>query len=165
MVSDVLVPAILTSVTTPAPAPQDVVRQRTETGMRELGAVCEWQHSAEFPDHPSSVSGARAFVTFHLGGHDLDRLVDDLQLVVSELATNALLHGQTGFLVILLAVDESVRLEVHDGSQSIPVEVAARTLDVGGRGIAIVSSLSRDWGVTRQQSGGKAVWAEFDQAG
>lgn len=130
-----------------------------------MSAVREWQHTAEFPDHPSSVSGARAFVTFHLNGHDLDRLVEDLQLVVSELATNALLHGRTGFLVVLLAFDGSVRLEVHDGSRSIPVEVAARTLDVGGRGIAIVSSLSRDWGVTTQQSGGKVVWAEFDRAG
>lgn len=130
-----------------------------------MSAARQWQHTAEFPDHPSSVSGARAFVTVHLGGHDLDELVEDLRLVVSELATNALLHGQTGFLVVLVGFAGSVRLEVHDGSQSIPVEVAARTLDVGGRGIAIVNSLSRDWGVTTQQSGGKAVWAEFDQAG
>ncbi len=129
-----------------------------------MNAGREWQHAAGFPDRASSVAGARAFVTLHLVDHDLERLVEDLQLVVSELATNALLHGRTGFLVVLLAFDGSVRIEVHDGSRPIPVQVAARTLDVGGRGIAIVNTLSRDWGVTTQPSGGKAVWAEFDQA-
>ena len=129
-----------------------------------MNAAREWQHTAEFSDHATSVSGARTFVSLHLVDHDLSRLVDDLQLVVSELATNALMHGRSGFMVVLLAFNGSVRLEVHDGSQSMPVQVAARTLDVGGRGIAIVNTLSRDWGVTRQQSGGKSVWAEFDRA-
>ena len=129
-----------------------------------MNAAREWQHTAEFSDHASSVSDARAFVTLHLGEHDLSRLVDDLRLVVSELATNALMHGRSGFMVVLLAFNGSVRLEVHDGSQSMPVQVAARTLDVGGRGIAIVNTLCRDWGVTKQRSGGKSVWAEFDQA-
>ena len=127
-------------------------------------AVRKWAHEAEFDDDATSVSRARAFVTLHLLDHDLDRLVDDLQLVVSELATNALLHGGTGFFVVLLAVDDAVRLEVRDGSDAVPIEIEARTLDVGGRGVAIVSTLSRDWGVTAQISGGKAVWAEFSRA-
>ena len=130
-----------------------------------MNTALDWQHATEFPDQVSSVSEARRFVQVHLNDHDLGPLVDDLQLVVSELATNALMHGHTGFMVIILGIGESVRLEVRDGSQSMPVRVAARTLDVGGRGVAIVDSLSRDWGVLTHTCGGKSVWAEFDQAG
>jgi hypothetical protein len=39
--------------------------------------------------------------------------------------------------------------------------VAARGLDTSGRGLTIVTLLSRDWGVNARTDG-KSVWAEFD---
>jgi anti-sigma regulatory factor (Ser/Thr protein kinase) len=96
--------------------------------------------------------------------HGLRHLVDDLQLVVSELATNAMVHAKTPFLVTLCAFEESVRLEVLDGGQSGPVQYAAQTLETSGRGVAIVDDLARAWGVTGNTSGGKFVWAEFDRS-
>jgi anti-sigma regulatory factor (Ser/Thr protein kinase) len=129
-----------------------------------MGGLREWEHIAEFPEDASSVSQARAFVTGHLVDHGLSAMVGDLQLVVSELATNALLHGGTGFLVVLFGFDGSVRIEVHDASLEVPVRIDAAMLAIGGRGVSIVDTLSRDWGVTRPQAGGKTVWAEFDRA-
>lgn len=127
-----------------------------------MGLDRDWRHEAHFENHPSSISGARGFVSRRLADHRLDRYGDDLRLVVSELATNSLVHGQTGFVVVVKAVHDSLRLEVHDGTRSLPVLVSARALDTSGRGIAIVDALSHDWGVSVQASGGKSVWAEFD---
>jgi anti-sigma regulatory factor (Ser/Thr protein kinase) len=120
-----------------------------------------WSHTAEFAAQPRSSSSAREFVTQHLLDHDLGHLVEDVRLVVSELATNAMVHAQTPFLVTLLAEAGAVRVEVRDGSSSRPVLVAALAVDPGGRGVAIVKAVSRDWGVTARASGGKSVWAEF----
>ena len=128
-----------------------------------MGGDEGWSCSTEFAADASSASGARAFVTHHLLEHDLGYLVDDMQLVVSELATNAMLHAHTPYTVTLGALEGSVRLEVLDGSQIGPVMVLARGLDTGGRGVEIVNAVSRDWGVIANTSGGKSVWAEFNR--
>ena len=124
----------------------------------------QWSHETEFAADPISACEARVFVTRHLLSHQMPGLVDDLQLVVSELATNAMVHAQTPFTVILWAVDDTVFLEVLDGEQAGPTLRAARGLDTSGRGVAIVHALSRNWGVDARASGGKSVWAQFDCA-
>jgi hypothetical protein len=121
----------------------------------------QWTHETHFSAEPSSAAQARAFVSQHLLGHGMPHLVDDIELVVSELATNAMVHACTSFTVILCAFEESVRLEVLDGSPLEPSVVAARSLDTNGRGVAIVQALRRDWGVLSRKSGGKSVWAQF----
>ena len=121
-----------------------------------------WSHETSLAAEASSAPRARAFVSRHLRDHDLRHLVDDIEVVVSELATNAMAHAQTPFTVILCAFDETVVLEVSDQSRAHPSLVVARALDTSGRGVAIVQALSRDWGVLSRASGGKSVWAEFD---
>ena len=121
-----------------------------------------WSHETSLAAEASSAARARAFVIRHLLDHDLPHLVDDIELVASELATNAMAHAQTPFTVILCGFDETVVLEVSDESRAEPSLVVARALDTSGRGVAIVQALSRDWGVLTRASGGKSVWAEFD---
>ena len=121
-----------------------------------------WSHALELPVTVGSASQARHFVLQHLADHDLSYLTDDVQLVVSELATNALVHAQTPFTVSLRALERSVLLMVRDGATSGPMVVAPRNLDLGGRGMMIVQGLSRDWGVSVDAGGGKSVWAVFD---
>ena len=84
-------------------------------------------------------------------------LQDDVRLVVGELATNAVQHAHTSFKVSLHAFEETLLLEVEDGSRTGPVQVVARLLDTNGRGITIVNLLSRDWGVDADADGGKSV--------
>ncbi len=126
-----------------------------------MGPVAAWSSDIQLAAQPASASRARDFVRLHLGEHLLSYLTDDVVLVVSELVTNALVHAHPPLRVSLQAFDRTLLLEVEDGSQAGPVRVVAKFLDTGGRGIAIVSVLSRDWGVNARTHG-KSVWAEFD---
>ncbi|HET6561018.1 MAG TPA: ATP-binding protein [Marmoricola sp.] len=120
-----------------------------------------WSHEDRFADDPRSASQARAFVREHLVEHGLDGLVEDVGLVVSELATNAVRHTGTPFTVFLRGAPQWVVVGVEDGSARVPQQVTAEPLDLGGRGLDIVDQVSRDWGV-RAGGRSKAVWARFD---
>lgn len=121
-----------------------------------------WFYATTLAAEPESVATARRFVREHLIHHDLPLLVDDITLVASELATNALAHAGTPFTVTITAFADAVILAVRDGSASIPIRVDARDIDDAGRGIAIVDIVSRDWGVVVNGNVGKSVWAAFD---
>ena len=119
------------------------------------------RHETKLPVEATSASRARGFVRERLDQHGLSYLRDDVQLVVSELATNSLVHAQTPFTVTLQVFEESVLLAVQDGSAAGPDVGSPRSLEVGGRGISIVQALSLAWGVTLVDGRGKSVWAEF----
>ena len=122
----------------------------------------QWSRETELAAAASSASHARAFVSGHLSAHELAHLVEDIALVVSELATNAMVHARTPFIVVVGAFENTVFVEVLDGSHTGPTLVVASALETNGRGLMIVRALSRDWGVTARAAGGKSVWAEFD---
>lgn len=88
---------------------------------------------------------------------DLDGI--DLALLVSELVTNASVHGAEPVRVRLDAGRELVRVEVEDGSPLMPQMRRPDGRSTVGRGLLIVESLSRAWGAERR-GGGKVVWAE-----
>ena len=110
------------------------------------------------------MAAAREFVRRYLVRHGLLLLVEDVRLVVSELATNALMHAQTPFTVTLTGGERFVRLTVWDGLHESPVQVAASLMDTGGRGLNIVEQLASRWGVTNADATGhaKCVWASFE---
>ncbi|MET7489570.1 ATP-binding protein [Streptomyces sp. NPDC005538] len=88
----------------------------------------------------------------------------DVLLCVSELATNALVHGVPAgrqFRVVLRYDGRMVRVEVHDSGGGIPqVDAHPEDTDEGGRGLLLVAALSDKWGVGERELG-KVVWAEF----
>ncbi|MEV7020746.1 ATP-binding protein [Kitasatospora sp. NPDC093558] len=103
------------------------------------------------PYLPESVGAARRFVRAKLQEWDLDNLVDDAVVIVSELATNSFKTGcQTRMLVgVRCPTDRIVRILVGDGSRSMPVMVQAGPDATTGRGLAMVHRLTHDrWGVT-----------------
>lgn len=114
-----------------------------------------------------SVPAARRFVWWSLkywGMADWAR-ADDVSLCVSELATNALLHGAPpgrGFLLRVRYDGDVVRVEVHDSGPGEPR--VADEADEGGRGLLLVAALADKWGVGERKPG-KVVWAEFDSSG
>jgi hypothetical protein len=120
-----------------------------------------WSYGTTLEATPISAAGARAFVSRHLVDHRLMFLVDPVRLVVSELATNALVHGQTPFVVTLSREDDTVRVTVSDDSAWIVGRVPDHVLQADGRGLVIVNVLSRDWGVITDL-GSKTVWATFE---
>jgi anti-sigma regulatory factor (Ser/Thr protein kinase) len=124
----------------------------------------DWFHETELAAYPTSAGRARAFVSEHLLDHDLVELVDDVRLVTSELATNAMTHARTPFTVTLQGHDQSVLLTVRDGSAVLPIERAAQGEHAdAGRGLWIVDVLSREWGVVSGNGAAKSVWARFDR--
>jgi anti-sigma regulatory factor (Ser/Thr protein kinase) len=125
-----------------------------------MGRESDWSHETTLEATPISAANARAFVGHHLGDHRLLYLVDSVRLVVSELATNALLHGQTPFLVTLSREDDTVRVSVRDDGEWVPGRAPDHVLQADGRGLGIVKVLSHDWGITAG-AGSKTVWATF----
>lgn len=122
-----------------------------------------WSHRAEFPCQPTSASLARQFVGSHLVGHGLVGLVDDVRMVVSELATNAIVHARTPFSVTLQGDHLSVLLQVRDGSAVAVAPVPGSLIGISGRGLDIVDLLGDRWGTTPHVDGGKSVWVWFDE--
>jgi hypothetical protein len=120
-----------------------------------------WTHEARFSPEPLSASRARHFVGSHLTAHRLPYLLSDVQLVVSELVTNAYLHARTPIRVRLEEFLFCVKLSVHDGSSTRPLARVPGRLVPGGRGLAIVDECSVQWGTTAETTGGKSVWALF----
>jgi anti-sigma regulatory factor (Ser/Thr protein kinase) len=131
-----------------------------------MGQQQGWSSQAVFPAAEASVAGTRRFVTAQLAAHDLLHLDDDVRLVASELATNAVAHAATPFVVTLQRFDGSVRLIVDDGSVHHPLVGVAEPMALNGRGLLLVQNLSSDWGVSgASDRGAKGVWAAFDVRG
>jgi len=129
-----------------------------------MGTTSGWTHQTILPAEPVSVAKARDFVSAHLLDHRLPQMADDVRLVVSELATNAMVHAGTPFTVTLTGGEQSVLLTVRDGSPLEPVPATATPdrLDTGGRGLVIVDMVSRTWGFDTGGDRAKSVWASFD---
>ena len=120
-----------------------------------------WQHHHEWSGEPRHVHDVRRFVATSLARHGLDAMVQDAVLVASELATNAVLHARTSFAVALSRADGHVLLRVSDASSAPPQRAWRDPLDVSGRGLSIVETVSQAWGVKNSANGLKSVWASF----
>jgi len=99
--------------------------------------MLEAQHDA--------VPRARRFATSVLAGSHHRHLSFDVQLVVTELVTNALLHAAMPVRLAIRADTDCVRVQVHDGSRVLPVRPLRSTEAMTGRGLALVGALTRMW--------------------
>ncbi|MEV1026339.1 ATP-binding protein [Streptomyces sp. NPDC050264] len=111
-----------------------------------------------------SVPAARAFTAWALDDWQAIERRDDVLLCVSELATNALLHGVPpgrGFrLHIAMCEHRVVRIEVHDSGEGTVAADAPGPEAEHGRGLYLVAALADKWGVGERDPG-KIVWCEF----
>jgi anti-sigma regulatory factor (Ser/Thr protein kinase) len=110
-----------------------------------------------------SVAAARRLTWWSLKYWEMEHWdrADDVSLCVSELATNALVHGVPpgrGFLLRVRYDGAVLRVEVHDSGSGWPC--LAEGAGEGGRGLRIVDALADKWGVGHRDPG-KVVWAEF----
>jgi PAS domain S-box-containing protein len=113
-----------------------------------------------FPATPSSVGQARRFLLSALPEPG-DDAVDALTLMLSELATNAVRHAATEFVVsVHVAPDRGrVRVEVSDGAAGYPTPQDPVPDAPDGRGLHIVRALADAWGIEmRRDRPGKTVW-------
>ncbi|MEU1618332.1 SpoIIE family protein phosphatase [Streptomyces sp. NPDC005722] len=126
---------------------------------RSLGAdrVASWT----LPVDRTVVRRARNLAAHQLASWGLQGVQDRTTLIVSELVTNALRHG-TGPIELRLIRHQSLTCEVFDTDNAAPRVRRAHPMDETGRGLYLVTQLSRRWGSRPLLGGGKAVWAEVD---
>jgi hypothetical protein len=118
-------------------------------------AVGDWR----LPPEPRSVGRARELARAQLRAWDLEQSVDTVELLVSELVTNALRYGE-GEIRLRLLRDRTLVCEVWDAGLVQPRRRRARETDEGGRGLQLVGLLSEAWG-SRRTPRGKTVWFEL----
>ena len=111
----------------------------------------------------TSVARLRHFATDAVSLHAPDVDCDTVALLVSEVATNALVHGNGNVRLRVVPRPRGVRIEVLDGSSTLPRRRAATLYDEGGRGIALVEAMATSWGA-ETTADGKVVWFEVAAA-
>jgi anti-sigma regulatory factor (Ser/Thr protein kinase) len=116
------------------------------------------------PPVPRSVPEARRFVCETLTALGAPGACDDAAALVSELATNAVLHARTQFTIAVTRDAETVRIWVHDLSAVLPRQRTYGVDSTTGRGIRLIASLASDWGVDREVTG-KSIWFELPTDG
>ncbi|MGI5401045.1 SpoIIE family protein phosphatase [Streptomyces sp. CA-135486] len=115
--------------------------------------VASW----DVPFDPAAVAGMRAAVAEKLDEWGLSELAFAMELVLSELITNAIRYGSAPVTMRLLR-DRALTCEVADGSSTSPHLRYAATMDEGGRGLFLVAQMADRWG-TRYTPQGKVIWA------
>ncbi|MFF1509695.1 ATP-binding protein [Streptomyces sp. NPDC058326] len=125
--------------------------------------------SVTLPSDPASVPTARRYVADVLTGWGLDgaaETADSIRLIVSELATNAVLHtlglSPTFTVDVRLEREERLHIGVTDSHPRRPRRLPAAVQQDNGRGLVIIRVLAAEAGgrlsVTPTADGGKTVW-------
>jgi anti-sigma regulatory factor (Ser/Thr protein kinase) len=110
--------------------------------------------------HPTSVGAARRFVRDVLMSRQVGgAVVETVELLTSELVTNAIIHARSGPQLAVEVGEDVIRVAVRDTSPAVPVRRLSRPDDVSGRGVVIVERLASAWGVEHDRHG-KRVWFE-----
>jgi serine phosphatase RsbU (regulator of sigma subunit) len=104
---------------------------------------------------------ARRLARRALSRWGLEDMSDSVELLVSEVVTNAVRYASRPVTLRLLRTDV-LRCEVGDDVPQLPRLRQARATDEGGRGLYLVNKLARRWGATRLSTG-KVVWFELNR--
>ncbi|MBT2456634.1 ATP-binding protein [Streptomyces sp. ISL-86] len=116
-----------------------------------------------YPRSRQTVASAREFTAVTLDAWGVTSRRDEMLLCVSELATNALLHGVPPgrcYHLRLFRFEGTVRVEVHDSGGGRPRVADRDETGERGRGLLLVAAVADRWGVG-PRSPGKIVWCEF----
>jgi len=109
--------------------------------------------AAPLPRAPEAAGAARRLVEIHADGLSAAQR-DDAGLMVSELVTNALLHGEGAIGIRITSDPQHLTIEVADDGQG-KVAITPVPSAFGGWGLRIVDELADSWGV---RAGSTHVW-------
>lgn len=109
------------------------------------------------PARPTSTRDARRWVADRLAELRLDDLLDAVELLTSEVVTNAVIHAGTPMVLRLRPEGPGVEVEVEDGSAMPPARRHYSATATTGRGVEVLETLADDWG-WRPHERGKLVW-------
>lgn len=140
------------------PASRFVAEVRTLLGLLDAVDTVLDELRTSLAAHATSASIARRAVLDTLDKWGHEGLREDAALLVSELVTNAVVHGGGKVEVAVLLIADRVRVEVHDHGKGLPV--GPDEPDESGRGLLIVDAVASAWGVEAGDDG-KRVWFEL----
>lgn len=132
-----------------------------ESVSRQTGPII-WEY--KLLPHAASVADARWHVRYALESQTDPETLSDIELVVSELVTNAVRHGPGAVITLRLVIEANgaVSGEVVDEGDGV---IAIRRHELGeaegGLGLPIVDTLTSSWGV---RPGSTHVWFRFEAA-
>ncbi|MGW6538953.1 SpoIIE family protein phosphatase [Streptomyces sp. NPDC055051] len=145
---------VLANLLSPAPR-DDIALLVARTRRLPADRIAEWEVARD----PAAVSPVRNAAAAQLGAWGLDEAAYAVELILSELVTNAVRYGADPVRVRLL-YDRTLVCEVSDGSSTSPHLRHAAETDEGGRGLYLVARFAERWG-TRYGRRGKTIWAEL----
>ena len=131
-----------------------------EARLRPMGAEAATTVRRRLQPHPMSVGEARRFVRHVLVSAGRADLAEDAELLVSEVVTNAVVHAGTPIELVATVRDDTLYVEVADGSHHLPSLRNYTTMAGTGRGLRLLEQLVDCWGV-RTDDGGKTLWFEL----
>lgn len=121
------------------------------------------EFEATLPHAADAPRAARRLVREWLPEDLASEELESAQLLVSELVTNAVVHGRGRVILRAQLDDDRLLVEVIDDGDGFERTVRQRDFDsVGGRGLAIVDVLASRWGI---HEGTTHVWFELERPG
>jgi anti-sigma regulatory factor (Ser/Thr protein kinase) len=151
-----------------APVTSDSVTSDSVTSDSAAGDRLRRVHWADvtrtFAGSREDTRAARGFALGMLEPWRDEQLATDTALVVTELATNAVLHAGSAFSVSLALSGGAIRISVGDTLPLAPVAVDQQLTAAAGHGLGVVAAMATRWGVQTVLTG-KVVWAELPLPG
>lgn len=110
---------------------------------------------------PAELRQLRRRVRCALGQWGATAVAEEVELAVTELATNVVKHVGEGAAATLVLEprQDRLRVELHDKSQELPILSSGSCEEECGRGLHMLAAMSLDWGILLTGTG-KAVWCE-----
>jgi PAS domain S-box-containing protein len=147
---------VLHTLLPPGGAADDVALLLARTRGLPPSRVATW----DVPADPALVAPIRKQVLDQLSAWALLEASFTVELVVSELVTNAIRYGAPPIRLRLIHDATTLICEVSDTNHTAPHLRRAKTWDEGGRGLLLVAQLTQRWG-SRHTTEGKTIWAEL----
>jgi anti-anti-sigma regulatory factor/anti-sigma regulatory factor (Ser/Thr protein kinase) len=117
------------------------------------------RHRCTVPIAVAALSIARRLIREECLAWQLPELIDDAELIITELVSNAVVHGAAPVALTFTLREHFLHMSVHDGSPVLPKRVLPDPdTGAGGRGLLLVDAVAAGWGTT-PVADGKAVWA------
>lgn len=132
-------------------------------GVDDGGIRLSMIRCATFAATKDHIAAARRLARETLADHPAGELA---VVLISELATNAVQHSGSPQFTLMISRNAKGELYikvVDDGQGGLPSLRTADPDDENGRGIRLVETLTRRWGITRERGVGMAVWFHIDQ--
>jgi DNA-binding NarL/FixJ family response regulator len=128
-----------------------------------VGAVATEHVSTALPASPLAPRAARAVVR-ELIGPEHASLLESVQLLVSELVTNAVVHANSAPRIEVDVGRERIRVAVFDDDPTLPATRPPDEERPGGRGLHLVQRIAERW-AAEPHGTGKVVWFELARPG